>query len=142
MLRGASCEDNNAISFFGKLTQLMNVEQYDWYADDLELNYIYFCPGLYQGLELVEAMEEISSLSFIRLRRYPKGAAIDPIDDYQGFVRSQCDYLILYYDGGYLEMYGKDERLILKTLDLFRKENYQKIRCTTDSNDGRRCMHF
>ena len=44
-MRGVTFEEGSAEKVFGNLSELMDVVQYDWYIDDLDLNYIGFRSG-------------------------------------------------------------------------------------------------
>lgn len=142
MLRGINFEADNAEKVFFKLDSIMDVAQYTWYIDDTDLNFYIFPCGEYGGKEFKAALEELSLLSFARIRRYPAGAQIDCIDAYEDFIRSDCDFLMLFYDGGFYEVFGKDEKLMSDVMDLCQKEEYEKVRCVYDGKDERHYMHF
>lgn len=142
MLRGINFEEDNAENVLFKLDSIMNLTQYTWYIDDTELNFYIFPCKECSGKEFKDMLEELSLLSFARIRRYPIGAQIDCIDEYEDFVKSDCDFLMLFYDGGFYEIFGKDEKLLLDVMDLCLKEGYEKARYVYDGNDERHYMHF
>ncbi len=94
------------------------------------------------GKEFKDALKELSLLSFARIRRHPVGAQIDCIDEYEDFVKSDCDFLMLYYDGGFYEVFGKNEKLLLDMMKLCLKEGYEKAKWVYDDEDERHYMHF
>lgn len=50
-------------------------------------------------------------MSFVRIRRYTVGSAVGSVDTYEEYLKDDCDMLILLYDGGFYEIYAKDESL-------------------------------
>jgi len=121
---------------------LMDVSSYDWYIDDVDLNYISFPSGKYRGEEFQNVIEKLSVLSFARIMRYPIGMPMDHIDEYKDYIKSNCDLLILFYDGGFFEIYEKNEDMISKTMDLCLKSGFKNIQYLYDSDDARDYMHF
>ncbi len=91
-------------------------------------NFYIFHAKKCSGKEFKEALDELSSLIFARIRRYPVGAQIDCIDEYEDFVKSNCDFLMLHYDGGFYEIFGKDEKLLPDMMNLCLKEGYEKAK--------------
>ena len=147
MLRGLEflCEPD---LFFISLPSAMDLTAYDWYIDDVEWNYFYFRPGKYTGKEFLSSLSDFSCLSFVRIRRFPSGTEEDfmksqPMDTYEeDFLNGACDLLILFYDGGFTEIYAKDENLTHRMMDVFGKAGVQKLEAKYDYNDGRTGMSF
>ena len=147
MLRGLGflCEPD---LFFNSLPSAMDLTAYDWYIDDVEWNYFYFRPGKYTGKEFLSSLSDFSCLSFVRIRRFPTGTEEDfmksqPMDTYEeDFLNGACDLLILFYDGGFTEIYAKDENLTHRMMDVFGKAGVQKLEAKYDYNDGRTGMSF
>lgn len=108
MLRCVSFVTNDAARFFQHLGSLLDVTMYEWYVDDVDLNYIFFREGQYSGAEFKDALSSLSNLSFARIRWYPQKATIYPIDDYRDYDESKCDGLLLFYDGGYRGLFPSD----------------------------------
>jgi len=142
MLRGISFVESNAENFFQRLSVLMDIPSYDWYIDDVDLNYIYFRSGKYSGEEFQNVLDKISVLSFARIRRYPMGMPVDDIDEYNDYIKSNCDILILFYDGGFFEIYEKKEDMISKTMDLCLNSGFEHVKYIHDSESTRSYMHF
>ena len=140
MLKGICFESSE--NFFNKLNAVMDVSQYDWYIDDTEMNYYCFREGKYSGDEFKNVLPAISSLSFARIRRYPTGSPTDRIDGYEDFIMSDCDLLMLFYDGGFYEIYGKQEKLLLYIMKMCRDDACQTAEYVSDSEIGRSYMHF
>ena len=142
MLRAVSFVGNYAENVFLHLMYLTGITEHEWYVDDVEFNYVYFREGRYSGDELKNALEDLSRLSFARIRRYPLKTDIDTIDEYKDYVESECDSLLLFYDGGYFEFYSKDVDT-LHTIFKFGVENgFERIEYVDDANDVRTWMHF
>ena len=143
MLRGVSFEEETAENFFCNLLELMDVTLYDWFVDDvLDYNYKYFRPGKYSGEEFGMALEELSTLSFARIRRYPIDQQIHNIDVFEDYERSACDFLLLFYDGGYYEVYEKDKDMISLTMDYCIRFGFDKVAYIDDADFARSYMHY
>ena len=146
MLIGIECDDSSG-TIFGNLCALMEVEKYDWYIDDVDCNYFYFRPGKYTGKQLIEELETISTLSFVRVWRFPSDTdealmKETPMVKYKDFVKSECDLLVLFYDGGFCEIYSKDESLTNRIMELCKRNNLKKAEYKYDYNDARTGMSF
>lgn len=128
--------------FFSSLSELMDVSIYDWYVDDIELNYFDFRSGKFSGAEFNNALNDFSGLSFVRLRRYPIKSVIKQIDTYDDYLESKCDFLVLLYDGGLFEIYSKEENLIHKIFEWCLVKCFDHIKYIDDDNDQRSYMHF
>lgn len=128
--------------FFSSLSELMDVSVYDWYVDDIELNYFDFRSGKFSGAEFNNALNDFSRLSFVRLRRYPIDSVIKQIDTYDDFLESECDFLVLLYDGGLFEIYSKEENLIYKICEWCSVKCFDHIKYVDNDNDQRSYMHF
>ena len=142
MVRGVCFKENNAENVFLHLHTLMDISKYDWYIDDVDLNYFFFRPGKYSGSEFKEVLDTISTLSFARIRRYPAGVPADRIDQYADYVQSRCDFLLLFYDGGFYEIYAKEPGLLSKILDFCINSGFEDVDTITDASDERNVMHF
>lgn len=146
MLRGIELKDNKQM-IFSDLHTLMKIEEYDWYIDDVDWNYFYFRPGKYTGKEFVEALDKILTLSFVRAWRFPSNTDESlmketPMDKYADFLKSGCDLLILFYDGGFCEIYSKDESLTIQIMELCKRSNYENVEYKYDHNDARTRMYY
>lgn len=140
MLRGVGFVENAAEKVFLHFAKLMDIAMFQWYVDDVELNYIHFREGKYSGSEFKDALGGLSSLSFARIRRYPPKASIHNIDEYNDYIESECDSLFLFYDGGYFELYAKDPNLIHTVFKLGSENGFDRIHYIDD--DARSWMHF
>lgn len=120
----------------------MDVSTYDWYIDDVELNYFEFPMGRFSGAAFKGLMAELPSLSFVRLRRYPSGAKIDTVETCEDFAESACDALILFYDGGLCELFVKDKALIHSAYSFCADSGIDGLCYSYDAPGKRSCMHF
>lgn len=141
MLRGIDFQAK-AWEFFPKLVSVMDVLAYDWYIDDVDMNYFKFQSGRYTGRKFKKVLADITELSFARIRRYPFGVSVREINCYEDWRQSACDLLILFYDGGIFEIYAKEEGLIHEIFKLCQKNNLEHIEFLTDENDARTHMYF
>lgn len=120
----------------------MNLLGYDWYIDDVYTCLNEFREGRYTAHELKDALLELSMQSFVRLRRYPKGAEITEIDTYEEYLEGPCNVIILFYDGGYCQIYAKDEAVTHNLYRVAEKYRFEDIEYVYGWNDGRTRMHF
>lgn len=142
MMRGIRFEVNDASAIFLSLRELIDVTMYDWYIDDVELNYFNCLSGKLYGSEFQSKLYDLTTLSFVRVRRYPVGANIYDIDTYEDYLESSCDMLMLFYDGGFCEIYEKNLEILLKTLKLCIDRKFDNVACMKDDNNERCYMHF
>ena len=142
MLRGGCFVENDAGFFFLHLMELIDVTTCEWYVDDVELNYIYFREGQYSGSEFRIALENLSCLSFARIRQYPLNASIHTIDDYNDYIESECESLLLFYDGGYFEFYTKNSNLLQVIFKFGIENRFSQLQYIDDTNVARTWMHF
>ncbi len=142
MLRGVSFEGGGLENFIRSFDEVFDVSAYEWYIDDIELNYLSFRAGEYTGAELRDSLEELSALSFVRIRRYRAGSSVRRIDEYNDYADSDCDALILFYDGGFYEVYAKSERLIHELYAFCISRGFERTAYIDSAADGRYSMHF
>ena len=142
MTRGVFFQLDDAGRFFLRLHTLIDLSKYDWYIDDVELNYFFFRSGKYSGEAFQAALDTVSTLSFARIRRYPAGIPADRIDQYADYVQSRCDFLLFFYDGGFYEIYAKEPGLLSKILDFCINSGFEDVDTITDASDERNVMHF
>ena len=139
MLRGISFIDN-ADKLFLNLESAMDISGHDWYVDDIYGND--YREGRYSAQELRDALPDISEFCFVRMRRYPVGACISAIMTYDEYLQSQCDVLILFYDGGYCQIYSKDEAVTHKLYGLAEQYGFDNLKYVSDENDSRTGMCY
>jgi len=141
MLRGVEFI-GEAEDLFMNLESVMEILGHDWCADDIYTYMNEFREGKYSGQELKNALPELAEQVFVRLRRYPEGSAIDQIDTYEEYLESPSDVIILFYDGGYCQIYAKDEEITHRLYKLAARHEFEDIEYVYDENDGRTGMHF
>ena len=143
MLRGIRfvCDADGVRYFFSDCVVLLNDMSHDWYIDDTELNHYCFREGRFTGAQFDSACLSLSNLSFARLRRYPGHSPIDRIDTYDDFIHSCCQTLILFYDGGYLDIYEKDRAKISMLYDKIVGQGFTHV-MYIDDKDPRDRMGF
>lgn len=142
MLRGVSFEGDGLGNFIRSFDEVFNVSAYKWYIDDIESNYLSFRAGEYTGTELRASLEGLSALSFVRLRRYRADSSVRSIDEYKDYADSDCDVLILFYDGGVYEVYAKSEELIRKLYAFCVGSGFERAAYIDSATDSRYSMHF
>lgn len=142
MLRGVSFSGINLEQFLKCLYDVLCNSNYKWYIDDVELNYCFFREGIYTSMELEECLNELGTLSFARIRRYTIHASVENIEEYMDYVNSECDILILFYDGGMFDVYAKNEKMTHDIYEFCTKNNLSGTVYIDDATDCRHSMHF
>lgn len=78
---------------------------------------------------------------FMNLHVYNKGVEAFDISDYNDFVKSDCQFILLVTDNRYIECYFKDENIKKVFLNNL-KENNISYEIKTVENDGRYMMYL
>ena len=145
MIRGISAEAEGGV-LLKKIMQSIDCAGHNWYVDESISNPFPLVDGEYKGnkiLTLIDELSVISEFSFLRLRRYPEECAVKEVEKiatYDDFLKSQCDFLALYYDAYYYFLYAKDLKLINRVYRMLRRNNFASF-IITDLNDPRRNMY-
>ena len=74
---------------------------------------------------------------FIQIQAFPKGTAFSEIRNYQDYLNSSCEFVLMIIDGLYAEFYAKSTDKILKMIQNFEGVKAEKIEIKTDWSDGR-----
>lgn len=77
----------------------------------------------------------------MNLQIYNKGVEAFDIDDYNEFLKSDCQFILLVTDNSYIECYFKEESIkdiVLKNLE----GNNISYEIKTVENDGRNAMYL
>ena len=90
------------------------------------------------GNTFVSKINETSYLLiFANIKAYSDASRLDNIRDYDNFLKSNCQLIILCSDMFNYEIYCKSESMIEAIKDNCFKEGYRKIEYITDDNDCR-----
>ena len=139
--RGVRVLFSSIIDLFTVVNKVFRINEYDWYFDEMELNYFFVAGGRYDGREFINRIDQFSNLSFVRIRRYSKHESIMAINTYKEYIQSNCLTLILFYDGGYCDIYDKSD--VIK--DALYRECSRIESCEVEcilENDIRESMYF
>ena len=139
MKRGITFETD---LFLSRLPFVMDVKPYDWVIDDTEMYNPGQPEGRFSGEEFEKLLKDGDEYNFVRIRRYPVGAKISDISDYSEYLSSDCSFVLLCYDGGFYEIYDKNEEEIEALYEECMKIGCENVEMTTDENDGRYSFHF
>ena len=74
-------------------------------------------------------------LIFVDLKGFPKVSDVREIATYQEFVESECRFVLLVVDTGYVTIYSKDQVTIQYLFSKAVTAGYKNIKYLTDEND-------
>ncbi len=122
----------------------VNFDRYFWVVDSLflidnKLNDS-LVEGVYLPKEFQAAIIKAHIPLFIRIRAYPLelyGLKIEEMEDYKCFMNSRCEIVLLCSDGGYYEIYVKDDDVLSKIKQSCLGIKHDRLEFITDKNDGR-----
>lgn len=82
-----------------------------------------------------EISKEDYYLIFVDLKGFPKKSDVREIATYQEFVESECKFVLLVVDTGYVTIYSKDQVTIKHLFSKAVTAGYKNIKYLTDEND-------
>ena len=122
----------------------VNIDQYFWAVDCLFLidnePDDSLVEGIYLPNEFKDAIAKEHIPLFIRIRAYPLkwyGQEIEEVEDYQCFMKSRCEIVLLCSDGGYYEIYAKNPDVLQSIRESCQRIKHNQLEYITDQNDGR-----
>lgn len=130
-------------NIFKTLLKNINLDNYEWEIVELDAStknnedIEQICSKDIR--KIVNSKEEYVTM-FANIRTYPRKSKISIIDNYEDFVQSECELIILIYDVGEFEIYFKENELkeqILKNIKELKIDYTEK----TPENDGRTEMY-
>ena len=127
-------------NFFAELEHFTEISGHIWLVDDTEFNHYECKAGEYEGEAFRSAYPELSEACFARVRQYPMNAKPAAIDSFEDYLESDCEMLILYYDGGDYELFAKDELLLERAYAFCRERSVRRMDFMCDGD--RSWMHF
>ena len=91
--------------------------------------------------ELFEISKRPYVIERLHLQVYQYGTFPQEIESYQDFVSSECEMIILAYDGVYLEIYARDNQWLNQLLSNAREIEVESINVKTLNTDTRKGMY-
>ena len=142
MRRGISfVSDSSSDQVLKKVFSNIECEDNDWIIDDVSNA---FDPGLlkgkFAGNMFKKTIQEQDDYQFVRIRRYPLGEIIDKIDSYEDFLASSCTLILLCVDGGFYDIYSKNQRELEIISDICNDLDIT-VETITDDTDARYHLH-
>ena len=122
-------------------TEILDVDNYIWYLDDEDDAYNGWEDGLLSGEQIKQFFLDIDPINFFRLRRYPKNAVITNIDTLDDYLQSECDFIIIYYDNAYVDLYAKDIAILNFVYEQCLRFHAEKMFIETLENPVRTDFH-
>ncbi|WP_379968230.1 DUF2691 family protein [Ectobacillus sp. sgz5001026] len=93
------------------------------------------------GRELERVVNKHTYLAiFAELKAFPKTAIVSDIADYEDFVNSECEIIVLLVDCAYVDVYCKDINLTEEVYQYAQQKGYTDIEYI-DENDSRYKMY-
>lgn len=133
-----------------KILNCIDVQKYDWYniesqneswsyVNDLEERY-FLEENYYDGGSFSQEIFEEHYIIALKLQAYLVGMDFFEIHTYEEFQKSTCQILLLIYDCEFVEIYAKEQNVIIAIYDNAQNNNFIEIEYITDANDGRKIM--
>lgn len=116
-------------------------ETYRYENDRCTNNSIFGKQDVLDGNELDRVVNKHTYLAiFAELKAFPKTATVTDIGDYEDFVYSKCEIIILLVDCAYVDVYCKDTKLTEAVYDYAQQKGYSDLEYI-DNNDSRTRMY-
>lgn len=116
-------------------------KEYDWYASDSEIIQSNRNICLPERLSLPKFSslldEENYLVIFSKIEGLKKGGRHIPIKTYEQFLNSDCEIMLLVTDSMYINIYAKEQNLILQFLNNAETLTCECIEVLTDKTDWR-----
>lgn len=145
MARGLEIiKSNTSPAFIIKLLKNVPLDMYDLYTGEEEMignnKNIYFDDVIsYSDFKGI-VKDEIDLIILLNIQAYPYNSQKEAIRNYQDFINSKCEMILLINDTQYIEVYSKNQDVINQVLENAQKLNCDSILIKTDDNDGRTRM--
>ena len=130
-----------------QILNCLDVEKYCWYNIDSQNEVwesphgeLFFKKEFYDGEEFLKCIALDHYIIFLKLQAYFDNSNFFDIHTYEEFQKSDCQLLLLINDCEYVEIYAKDQAVIEAIYENALKNNFTKVKYTTESNDGRTKM--
>lgn len=122
----------------------ISLTEYDFYISQNELFSDSNLPAISPKMD-VDFFEKLKTCTpyyvfFFNLQAYRKGEMQQKIRNYDEFLKSNCQFIVLITDGRYFDIYVKDERLLLQFIKNAINLDGKDIRIKTNYDDGRTRM--
>lgn len=144
MIRGIRFKLPNVYdSFINKILNGINKDKYIWKIDEDQVfingGDFLFSTDIYNGQDFKRIISHPSYYTvFINLRAYPIGTVFDEVKDYNVFLKSNCELIVLITDSTFVDIYSKN-RADIEMINLnAQKNNFTEIEYITDENDKRK----
>lgn len=119
----------------------ISLDDYDWYIYDQEI----IVNQLQQRIGGHISSEELRSLFtntenliiFMNLQAFPKGSTVKKISDYDGYVLSECSFVVLVTDVSCIEIYTKTDSDFLRFIKNAELSQGKDITIKTEIDDAR-----
>lgn len=131
----------------GKIFNAVDVNRYYWCViqsqtetwnnsleDDL------FARKCYTGEEFSKCIQSNHYIVFLKLQAYCTYSDFENISEYDAYMKSDCQLILLVYDCEYVELYSKDHSIINSVYQRAVTNAYSEIEFIIDSIDGRKKM--
>ncbi|HAN20544.1 MAG: hypothetical protein A2Y15_01095 [Clostridiales bacterium GWF2_36_10] len=100
-------------------------------------NESFFHKDIYSGFEFKELISSPHFIIFLNLSIFPNQISIKQNDSYNDYCKSESLLTLFCTDCCYYEIYIKDQSMIYKLFEFYKKLDCDEIEIITDENDGR-----
>lgn len=139
MIRGLEFEvPNKRFAVLHLILKDIGVENYFWVLVQEDVIDNFFLKDIYRGEEFEKIINDDTCYAvFINLQAYLKKDDFVVINNYDDYLKSNCELVLFINDNSYISIYVKD-RFILETIKKNAEINvFRNIRFITDENDTR-----
>lgn len=129
--------DNEYDTILNKIFNGIDLTQYNCRIEEEEVynevGQVFFNELTYTGKELVEIIKQSHYPNFLNLQFYTGNIANNPIQNYEQFINSNCEMVILIVDSIFVEVYCKNQENIKKIFINATDNNFSNIEMCKES---------
>lgn len=149
-MRGISFKVPNIYSnILNLILEGINIEDYYWKIDEdqvlLDGGGFLFSDESFDGNDIISKSKLKNLIAsetylcwFIKLKGFRNVESIVPIENYEDFLKSGCEFLLSVVDGEFVEIYAKENGVIDIVKNNCEKNGFTNVRVIADKNDIRK----
>ncbi|MGO5549103.1 DUF2691 family protein [Wansuia hejianensis] len=130
-----------------KIFSAIDINKYYWYIiqsqtevwDNL-LENDFFKQECYPGEEFSTCIQSNHYIVFLKLQAYSTFTNMRNMCEYNDYIKSDCQLILLVHDCEYVELYSKDQYTINLIYQRAAANGYKEIEYIMDNNDGRKVL--
>lgn len=141
MIRGIKFEIPNSYgSYINEILNGIDLKQYKWKVDEDEIylddEHSLFPYEVISGVDFKKTISRFSYyIVFAKLQAYSPNSNFCELNDYDDFLKSNCELVIFFIDSIFVDIYSKDKEVINKIKNNAERWKFKGISYITDKND-------